>query len=437
MPRRPDMNQAHDKLFPKEVGERDLAGFKLIEHSQIVVKAQPRTVFPSEELTELADNIKALHEREEGIEGTGILQPLMVVLLDNDDTTNNDAASTHGASTHKTSAPSRYRLVAGERRYRASQAAGMLKLPVIVLPLQESTQENAIYLAQIIENLQRRDLPPLDEANALQRLMNDHDISVRETGKLLGKSSSYISDRTALLKMAPDVQAMLSQRTDTIFHAREIDRLEDAQLRSELIEATLEGLSVFELRQRIKQPAIETSSESPSENPPETSQSISEESLEINMQKMPSQHSNAEDFHSAKDFHADSDTDDLSENSAEHDSLENPPYENDVTENVGVSNQTGNSDEAPSTVQEVVTQSPTAQNQVSVRTDTSRDLASDLSSGSNLPANPIQLGSAVTLLTEAVRLLHDEPDLAREFRQDIESELAALEEQITQLKNAL
>jgi ParB/RepB/Spo0J family partition protein len=224
---------AVDKLFGARQGEQVVSGLKLVRHEHITVKPQPRTRFSNIEVAELAGSIAQLHERGEGIEGTGILQPLLVTLLKDPDPENPDA---------------RYRLIAGERRFRASQEAGLPHVPCLVLSL----SEQGVLPAQLIENLQRQNLAPLDEARALEQLRDEQGLSVRDLAKSLGKTRGYVTNRLDLLKMGEDVQAMVSSREDTLKHAALIDAVPDEETRRELIRAvTEEGASVKEIERRI------------------------------------------------------------------------------------------------------------------------------------------------------------------------------------------
>ena len=220
---------AVDKLFGARQGEQVVSGLKLIRHEHIEVKPQPRTKFSSIEVAELAGSITELRGRGEGIEGTGILQPLLVTLLPN-------------------STGARYRLIAGERRFRASQEAGLPHVPCLVLTM----SEKGVLPAQLIENLQRQNLAPLDEGRALEQLKDEQGLSVRDIAKSIGKTRGYVTNRLDLLKMGEDVQAMVSSREDTLKHAALIDAVQDATLRSELIRAVIEdGASVKEVERRI------------------------------------------------------------------------------------------------------------------------------------------------------------------------------------------
>lgn len=219
-----------DSLIPIKPGEREIDGLKLIDRERIVVGDQPRRSFPVDEQKELTNNIRELKERQDGIESTGLLLPLLVVPQDD-----------------------KYLLVAGERRYRAtaptSTWVGVEALPCIVI----HADANSVRLMQLIENLQRQALPPLEEAEGIQNLMTTQRLSYRDVARLLGKDKGYIENRIRLLKAGEDVQNMVSLRKDTLSHAYEIDRIPHAKLRKQLIKTVLnEGASVSEVRRRIE-----------------------------------------------------------------------------------------------------------------------------------------------------------------------------------------
>ncbi len=232
-----ELSQTLKQLFPSLDGDMDAPGLKLLAHEHIAVRPQPRVHFSPDEVAELSHSISQLRERGEGIEGTGILQPLIVAPIETDAPEDSDSSNRV-----------RYRLIAGERRFRASLQAGLPHVPVLVLPM----REDGILLAQLVENLQRQGLAPLDEARGLQQLMSEQGLSYRDAAKVLGKSRSYLTDRLALLKMGEDVQSLVSARPDTMQHARFIDAVQDAPLRQELIELTRQGTGRREIERRIE-----------------------------------------------------------------------------------------------------------------------------------------------------------------------------------------
>ena len=148
-------------------------------------KGQPRKSFDPEQLAELADSIKQ----------NGILQPLLV--------------RSKGAS---------YEIVAGERRYQAAKLAGLTEVPVII---REISDDDVFKLA-LIENLQRSDLSPLEEARGYRQLISEKDLTQEELAKILSKSRSAITNTLRLLDLPDEVQELVEQGLLTAGHARAI-----------------------------------------------------------------------------------------------------------------------------------------------------------------------------------------------------------------------
>ena len=147
---------------------------------------QPRQDFDEEELQQLADSI-AVH---------GVIQPLTVRLL-----------------------PSGYyQIIAGERRWRASRLAGLNEIPAVVI---EADDKKATELA-LIENLQRQDLNPVEEALGYQSLIADYGLTQEETAKSVGKSRPAVANALRLLQLCPEVLEMLSTGKLTAGHARAV-----------------------------------------------------------------------------------------------------------------------------------------------------------------------------------------------------------------------
>ena len=138
-------------------------------------KLQPRHVFDDDKIAELAESIKQ----------HGVLQPLLVRRDPHMD--------------------DQYEIIGGERRWRASQKAQLHEVPVIVLELDDT---QALEIA-LIENLQREDLNPIDEALGYQKLMKDYGHTQEKLGKALGKSRSHIANMVRLLNLPPKVQDMV------------------------------------------------------------------------------------------------------------------------------------------------------------------------------------------------------------------------------------
>ncbi|HSV04580.1 MAG TPA: ParB/RepB/Spo0J family partition protein [Phenylobacterium sp.] len=171
---------------------------------------QPRTLFAEAELAELADSIRE----------KGVLQPILV--------------------RSSRLQPGEYQIVAGERRWRAAQAAGLVSVPALVREMGDS---QAFEIA-IVENVQRADLNPLEEAKAYAALMGRMQYTQDETAKVVGKSRSHVANTLRLAILPPSVQAHLMAGRLTAGHARAIATAADPEALAEVIVAR--GLSVRE-----------------------------------------------------------------------------------------------------------------------------------------------------------------------------------------------
>lgn len=183
---------------------------------------QPRRSFDETALSELSESIKA----------SGLLQPLVV--------------RANGSA---------YELIAGERRWRAVQRLGWTKVSVVV----KEADDKALLTLALIENLQRDDLTPIDEATAYQRLMDEFTMPQAEVARLVGKDRSTVSNSLRLLKLPAPVQTMLEDRTLTEGHARALLALADAD---EIVrvarEAVEQGWSVRQTEARVRGETLET-----------------------------------------------------------------------------------------------------------------------------------------------------------------------------------
>ncbi|MDF2634575.1 MAG: parB-like partition protein [Pelosinus sp.] len=178
---------------------------------------QPRKIFTQESLQELASSI----------EEYGIIQPLIV-----------------------RSIPDGFELVAGERRLRASKLAGLNKVPVIV---KEFTDKEVAELA-MIENLQREDLHFLEEAEGFQQLITSFAFTQEELAKRMGKNQSTIANKLRLLKLIPEVRAVVAKEKLTERHARSLLKLDDSRLQLEVLEMISEKkLNVRETEELIEE----------------------------------------------------------------------------------------------------------------------------------------------------------------------------------------
>ena len=179
--------------------------------------SQPRKMFDEEQLGELAESIRRY----------GVLQPLLVQKKDD-----------------------RYELIAGERRWRAAKLAGLREVPVIV---REYTKQQTMEIA-LIENVQRADLNPIEEAKAYQMLIQEFGLRQEDVAERVAKNRATITNSMRLLKLDERVQEMLIQNRITGGHARALLSLEDGEKQYQLALKTVENhLSVREVERLVKE----------------------------------------------------------------------------------------------------------------------------------------------------------------------------------------
>ncbi len=189
---------------------RDLPIDKVVANPE-----QPRMTFHEDTLNELAASIRE----------HGVLQPILV-----------------------RPAGDEFQIIAGERRWRASKIAGKDSIPAIVARFDDAT---ALEIA-LIENLQREDLSPLDEAAIYKKMTGELGYSIRNLATKLGKDKGYVENRLRLASAPDDVREMISQRYDTITHAYELMKIDDQKRRRLLVKQVLDGhLTLVRLRDRV------------------------------------------------------------------------------------------------------------------------------------------------------------------------------------------
>jgi ParB/RepB/Spo0J family partition protein len=177
---------------------------------------QPRTVF----------DVDALHELAASIREHGVLQPILVRPL----------------------GENRYQLVAGERRWRATREANLPTIPALV---EEIDDDTALEIS-IIENLQREDLSPLEEATMFDRMVREHGYSIRKLAEKLGKDKGYLENRLRLADAPEEIRELVSLRKDTVSHAYELLKVQDPKKRKRLAAQVASGeLSLVKLREKI------------------------------------------------------------------------------------------------------------------------------------------------------------------------------------------
>ncbi len=209
-----------DALLSGNTDEVDASGDRLqnLETASLQPgKYQPRSNMDQAALADLAESIKA----------QGIMQPILVRAIGVD----------------------RYEIIAGERRWRAAQLAGLDEVPVII---REVTDEAALAIS-LIENIQREDLNPLEEATGIQRLINEFGMTHQTAAEALGSSRSAVTNLLRLLNLAGPVQDMMMQGKIDMGHGRALLALEPAQQIQMANRIVLKGLSVRETEKIIQQ----------------------------------------------------------------------------------------------------------------------------------------------------------------------------------------
>lgn len=206
-------------LLPDIKDKEEINGVQLLPVDSIVAgKHQPREDFDKEKLEELVNSIRA----------HGVIQPIVVRPL----------------------GEGRYELVAGERRWRACRLAGVKEIPALVREL----DEREVREIALIENVQREDLNPLEEAKAYQALLVEYGLTQEEIASRVGKSRPVIANALRLLQLPMAIQEMLRQGQLSAGHARALLSLEDMELQvraaTEVVERKLSVRETEELVRR-------------------------------------------------------------------------------------------------------------------------------------------------------------------------------------------
>ena len=181
---------------------------------------QPRSVFDEEKLTELADSIRA----------QGVVQPIVV----------------------RSVGDAQFELIAGERRWRAAQLAGIDDIPAVV----RDVSDEVSLAMSLIENIQREDLNPLEEATALRRLIDDFQMTHQEAADAVGRSRAAVSNLLRLLELMQEVKDMIDMRMIEMGHARALLSLDDTlqvQAAREVIHKSLSVRETENLVRRLQQ----------------------------------------------------------------------------------------------------------------------------------------------------------------------------------------
>lgn len=217
------LNRGLDALLGNLAGQDDREGGKEgvplqtlpIEYLQRG-KYQPRKDIDPEKLQELADSIKA----------QGIVQPIVVRTLE----------------------PEKYEIIAGERRWRAAQLAGLQHVPVVV----KEIDDRAAMAIALIENIQREDLNPLEEAEALRRLLDEFEMTHQQIADAVGKSRVTVTNLLRLMDLHPEVKKLLASRQLEMGHARALLSLDGAQQVALANKIAKDGLTVRAVERLVR-----------------------------------------------------------------------------------------------------------------------------------------------------------------------------------------
>ena len=220
-----NLRLSHDERLSD--GVRNLLAPEGATHDRSVRQLAVDRIAPNPRQPRVSPNAASLDELVSSIREHGVLQPILVRPLER----------------------GRYEIVAGERRWRAVIAVGLALIPAIV---EEMSDEEAIEVA-IIENLQREDLSPLDEAAIFARMTSELGYSIRKLAEKIGKDKGYVENRLRLTSAPQDVRDLVASRSDTISHAYELMKVEDPTRRAELCGQVARGeLSLARLKAAIR-----------------------------------------------------------------------------------------------------------------------------------------------------------------------------------------
>ena len=244
--------KAKAKAEAKAAEEMDDKGRILMLKLDLVQpnKEQPRKTFDEEKINELAESVK----------NYGVLQPLLVQKKG-----------------------SFYEIIAGERRWRAAKAAGLKEVPAV---LKEYSKQEAMEIS-LIENVQRADLNPIEEALGYRQLIDEFGLTQEEIAVRVAKSRTAITNTMRLLKLDEQIQNMLVQGVITSGHARALLSLEDAQMQLKAAKEILDKkLSVRETERLVKRLQKEASGEKKEEKKKDETLALIYQDLEDRMKSV-------------------------------------------------------------------------------------------------------------------------------------------------------
>lgn len=198
-----------------------------IESEKSIITLSVNEVEPNREQPRKEFNESALSELSKSIEKNGVIQPILV----------------------RPKAGGAYQIVAGERRWRASRMAGLTEIPVVI---REMSDEEAAVFA-LIENLQREDLNPVEEAEGIRSLIEEFGMTQEEAADRVGKSRTAVTNTLRLLKLPQNILSMVAKGKITAGHARALISLEDEGEMLKIANAVIDNnLTVREVEKTVK-----------------------------------------------------------------------------------------------------------------------------------------------------------------------------------------
>ncbi len=231
---RPDFRAAANARLNEERGQglsQNVLSLLAADSSTIVRPSAIRNISvtkvePNPNQPRLAMDKAGLLDLTASVKEHGVLQPILVRPL----------------------ADGRYQLIAGERRWRAASNAGLQSIPALI---EDIDDETALEIS-VIENLQREDLSPMDEALIYDKMIRERGYSIRKLAQKLGKDKGYLENRLRLADAPPEIRELVSVRKDTLSHAYELLKVTDPKKRKHLAEMVARGeLSLVKLREKI------------------------------------------------------------------------------------------------------------------------------------------------------------------------------------------
>ena len=247
MEKRPALGKGLSALIP-DAPEPRSATLEVDVDRIVPNRFQPRAQMDDTRLDDLARSIKA----------NGVIQPI-VVRRDGD----------------------RFHIIAGERRWRAAQKAGLMRVPVVVREVTDGQDRSLLEMA-LVENIQRENLNPIDEALAYRRLSDEFGLTQEEIAEAVGKDRASVANFQRLLRLSAEIQAEVASGTLSMGHARALLSLsEEADQRRTARDVIARGLSVRETEALVRKTSEAAKPAAPAAKPPDVHTRAAEDRLRL------------------------------------------------------------------------------------------------------------------------------------------------------------